>query len=296
MARAAVRSGKRLRREPEQLIRLILCDDVLRFFEREPSGRALEPEGVHQLRTSTRRLRSDLQFLKSWFDAEWLKERRGELKWFGQLLGDVRDYDVLEDRMREACQAVGRSEADADLVLRHVQPRRNEARAALTELFESERYPALRAALIETARDPHWAEAKRPDGRALLKSLKRLDRSIQKATAELDPDGPPEPLHELRKDAKRARYAAEAFLTAMGPNAPKRAAPMAKRCKRIQDVLGRFQDAVVALGVLDELLAESSEDGADRSTLLALREREAVELQTARDDFRSLHEHVLDQH
>jgi CHAD domain-containing protein len=67
-------------------------------------------------------------------------------------------------------------------------------------------------------------------------------------------------LHETRKAAKRARYAAEAVSPALGGQARR----FAKRMKALQSVLGDHQDTVVArrvdreLGVSAHLASENA--------------------------------------
>jgi CHAD domain-containing protein len=56
-------------------------------------------------------------------------------------------------------------------------------------------------------------------------------------------------LHEVRKAAKRARYAAEAAAPALGSQARR----FAKRVKKAQSVLGDHQDAVIARSTEREL-------------------------------------------
>jgi len=56
-------------------------------------------------------------------------------------------------------------------------------------------------------------------------------------------------LHEARKAAKRARYAAETVAPAVGDDAGR----FAKRMKQIQSLLGDHQDAVIARQVDREL-------------------------------------------
>jgi CHAD domain-containing protein len=53
-------------------------------------------------------------------------------------------------------------------------------------------------------------------------------------------------LHETRKAAKRARYAAEAARPALGKKDGRKARRFAKRMKDVQSALGMHQDAVIA--------------------------------------------------
>ena len=59
-----------------------------------------DPEGVHQARVATRRLRSDLRTFRPLLDREWASALRTELDWLARELGVVRDGDVMLERMR----------------------------------------------------------------------------------------------------------------------------------------------------------------------------------------------------
>jgi CHAD domain-containing protein len=67
-------------------------------------------------------------------------------------------------------------------------------------------------------------------------------------------------LHAARKAAKRSRYAAEAAILACGPAADR----FARQMKKVQSVLGDYQDTVVGrqlarqLGVAAQLAGESA--------------------------------------
>ena len=64
-------------------------------------------------------------------------------------------------------------------------------------------------------------------------------------------------LHEARKSAKRARYAAESVSSAFGKHATAFAAAM----EGMQEALGEHQDSVVARQRLRELAGEASNPG-----------------------------------
>ena len=59
--------------------RLLAFDPVIRIGE--------DPEGVHQARVVTRRLRSDLRTLRPVLDEAWSEDLRGELRRLGTALG-----------------------------------------------------------------------------------------------------------------------------------------------------------------------------------------------------------------
>jgi len=66
-------------------------------------------------------------------------------------------------------------------------------------------------------------------------------------------------LHEVRKAAKRARYAGEALRPAFGDDAKKFAAAM----EEVQEVLGEHRDSVIAGQTLTGLAAQAREEGED---------------------------------
>jgi CHAD domain-containing protein len=75
----------------------------------------------------------------------------------------------------------------------------------------------------------------------------RLDRAALAAKKAPGPGGPE--LHEVRKAAKRARYAAEVAVPSVG--APARS--LARRMEDLQEVLGRHQDSLMVRDLLRDL-------------------------------------------
>jgi len=88
--------------------------------------------------------------------------------------------------------------------------------------------------------------------------------------AELGPDAADTALHEARKTAKRARYAAELAERARG----RKATRFIAATKQLQDVLGDHQDAAVAERTIRELAEGASSEAAFAAGMLAERQRE----------------------
>ena len=129
------------------VIRLILHDPVVRID--------VDPEGVHQTRVATRRLRSDLRTFRPLLDRDWAQGLRDELGWIARILGDVRDGDVLLERLRRRADELPADEqASAERVLTTLQQSRDEAHAELLETLRSDRYVALLDRLVEAASAP----------------------------------------------------------------------------------------------------------------------------------------------
>ena len=84
-------------------------------------------------------------------------------------------------------------------------------------------------------------------------------------------------LHEARKAAKRARYAAEVA----GPVAGKRAARFATRMKAVQSVLGDHHDAITAQAAAREIGVQAHLAGENAFTFGLLHERASAQAATA---------------
>ena len=129
---------------------------VTRMIRHDPGVRlGDDPEHVHQARVGTRRLRSDLRTFRSLLDGEWVTEMRTELGWAAAALGEVRDADVLTERMQARIATLPAADArPGAALLRRLATQRDAARARLLEVLNSDRYVALLDALSRAAADP----------------------------------------------------------------------------------------------------------------------------------------------
>ena len=140
--------------------------------------------------------------------------------------------------------------------------RRADASRAANEALDSGRYIALLDAIDALLGDPPLTPAATAPARVVLpvtvaKAAKRVRRALRAADAQ--PPGPErdEHLHEMRKAAKRLRYAAELAAPALGRKAKR----LVKQVKAVQLLLGEHQDSVVARGLLRELGAAAPAEG-----------------------------------
>ncbi len=227
-----------------------------------------DAEGLHQARVAARRLRSDLRTFRAFLDPEWSTSLRDELQWLGSELGHVRDADVLLERLEAHAR---RMPDDEHLLVERVIARRaaerDDARADLLAAYRSPRYAELLDRLVAAAHEPHFASG--PDAtppgtmaeEALPEVVRRPWGHLRRAVAALGDAPADEALHEVRKRAKRCRYAAEAAAPVVG----KRARNFAKAVASVQDILGEHQDAVVAR----QWLAKTAADLAGREAYAA---------------------------
>ena len=200
---------------------------------------AADPEDVHQMRVGLRRARSVLATARPTLAKEVTEPLRAELKWLGGVLGPVRDLDVLLERLRAQVAELPADDRFAAERLVHVLATDRElAHAHLVEALESERYLALLDTFASVAQAPPLSGRTKSVAALASREYRKLERDV----AALPAEPSEEELHRIRVRAKRARYAAELAEPAVG----KKASRFIANAKRLQDVIGEHQDAVVA--------------------------------------------------
>jgi CHAD domain-containing protein len=202
----------------------------------------LGPEAVHQARVATRRLRSDMRTLRPVLDERWANVIDRELRWLAGLLGELRDVDVLQERIGHRVEMLADAdhEVGAQLVAA-LDADRDVAADALHRAFDSHRYARLLDGLVEAADVPQVVSPD-ADARPVLRDLVQVpwNQLRKRARKALDHDSPVLELHEMRIRAKRVRYAFDiAGLVFDG------AARHGKRVACLQDELGELHDAAV---------------------------------------------------
>jgi CHAD domain-containing protein len=227
------------------VVRAAIAGSVERVLRHDAGVRlGDDPEDVHQARVGARRLRSDLGTFRSLLDPAWREELEGELRWLGEVLGAVRDADVLSERLaRQGAELPVEDAIGVRNLLQRLERDREIARIRLLEAMDGERYAELLDRLVEAARTPHTLpEAGAPAAKVLPRLVRTPWRQLRREVRALAADPPDDALHRVRIRAKRARYAAEAARPVVG----KRAGRLAERIAGVQGVLGDHQDAAVA--------------------------------------------------
>jgi len=250
------------------VIRLIVHDPVVRIDA--------DPEGVHQTRVATRRLRSDLRTFRSLVEAGFASSLRDELGWLAAILGEVRDADVLLERLRtRATELQPEEQDDAGPVLTVLELERAAAYARLVETLASARYVTLLDTLVAAANAPALRkDAEAPAVDVVPALVRRPWHKLEKRATRLGNDPSDAELHEIRIRTKRLRYAAEAAAPVVG----KPARSLARAAAGLQERLGDLNDAVVAAAWLDEVHKRAWDSGAERAaaTMAALERAEAA--------------------
>ncbi len=219
--------------------------------------RAGEPDSVHQMRVATRRLRAALRSFRTVIPAADSDHLYAELRWLGHALGQARDDEVLTAHLRDLLHTlptellVGPVEAR---VQGHFAPRRAASLTALLEALDTPRYADLLAELNQLIHEPPRgpqadAPAREVLPAAVRRAYRQADRRMRRARHTQAGPARDTALHQARKSARRARYAAEASAPASGTPARR----FARQMKRIQSVIGDHHDLVTVRAEAREL-------------------------------------------
>lgn len=214
----------------------------------EPAARAgRDPEDVRRMRVAVRRLRAILRATRSLFEARWVKGLRSELDWLGSALGQVRDLDALRGYLGSDLASLEGAERKAGrALLRRLGADRARAQVALHGILDGPRYARLLARLKTSLAEPHLGAPDLSLPSVAAAEFKKLRRAVKALSGHPSADD----LHAIRIKVKRARYAAELVPDAAGGRGKR----FIDQAKRVQDILGEHQDAVVLEEYLHDVM------------------------------------------
>ena len=251
-----------------QVVLAYAADQVARMQATHPRVRRDERESVHDMRVATRRLRSTLKTFAAVLagpdagpdpgpDPGAL---RAELKWLADVLGRVRDAEVMAARLDRALGELPPEQVVGPVADRLTGGLRSQAvkdHRTLVSALNGRRYAALLDELDALLAAAPTEQGLRPAKKYVPRRVRRTVGKVEKLLDTADhagSGGPPRPgvvdrdtaLHEARKAAKQARYAAEAAVPVGGSGATELAAAM----EQLQELLGDHHDSVVTRQLL----------------------------------------------
>lgn len=235
-------------------IRLVL---ITRFEEmcalREQALKWSDPEGVHDMRVSSRRLRGAFRDFMPYLHKRKLSPVLKKLQNLADALGAVRDEDVAIIGLQKLeAGAPPEAAAMVDKLVKAKKAIRTEARRDLRLALQKGRLKQLQKD-VETALDSATTNPKRarrrskntrPETEITYREVARriiLERlkEVEKLSAGMYRPLKIKPLHRLRIAAKRFRYALELFEPCWGPEV----SSCAKKVAALQSSLGELHDA-----------------------------------------------------
>ena len=229
-----------------------------------------DPQAVSQTRVAARQLRSTLRGFPRILDRQVTRPVLAELAWLGRQLGEENDTQSTIKELRRQHDLL-----PPEVI---VGPVVDDARTELDQLvahgshttlatLDSDRYAALRQALDQLLAEPPFTErATRPAGEELpkniAKALRTLDRKL--VAAQALPPGPErdQALHDARNADKRLRYVIKVAAPVLGDQARR----LGRQARKLQDLLGEYQGAVVTRPLLHDLGAAAAANGHPIST------------------------------
>lgn len=232
-----------------------------------------DPEGVHDMRVLSRRLRGSINDFRPYLRKGSLP--RPKLRTIAARLGEVRDIDVALIALQKLRSKAKSPAADGiKLLTAELRARRSTARANLTnalqeqaiENFRKEFLAKLRTILIVVPSEPQTETYASP----LAVSFRSLGSDIISARLKdfvaasscLYLPYEIKKLHELRILAKRLRYSIELFALCWG----KEMEAMAKEVAQMQTSLGELHDCDVWIQDLGSRLKRTARKTTPEST------------------------------
>ncbi|WP_027528984.1 CYTH and CHAD domain-containing protein [Bradyrhizobium sp. WSM3983] len=204
--------------------------------------RAMDSEGVHQMRVGLRRLRAAISLFKDVLPRASTARIKSELKWLTNELAPARETDVFLKESIEPVAGQGVPKRGVRAIRRKFARQRAVAFERARNAAASARYRRMLIDVME------WIEAGRPragDDRSIgAYAAEVLDRRIRKARkqgkqlSDLDP----RQRHKLRIRIKKIRYAVDFFESLYRDRDQNRLASLSDGLKRIQSALGSLND------------------------------------------------------
>lgn len=235
------------------------------------------PDAVHQMRVTSRSMRSLLKAAAPFFDGETAQELDVRLRELARALSGARDAEVTAELLPSRVDALGgRVDPVTARALQDSAEQQAEAAAATARgNLSTRQHLQLLGDLQAFAADPplsarcYGLSARKVADRLLRRALRKVVRvgapvaRAEDSGADIDPEHRLEHLHEVRKAVKRVRYV-DATLNRSGFQPGTAMGHAAADAKKHQDVLGEIMDAGVVAGWLERTAASSKDSGEDR--------------------------------
>jgi CHAD domain-containing protein len=264
----------------------------------DPRVRQEVPGSVTLMRVAARQLRSTLRGFGRILHSEHTRVVADELKWLGAQLAEGHDTEVMIERFTHVVRdlpehlIVGPLATDLERSLGQLAL---QGEQTITAALNSHRYLALQDMLDQLLHQPPMTRrAQRPAltelPKSVAKAFRKLDRLLDAATAL--PPGPERDgaLHEARKADKQVRYMTDVVAPVIGGPARR----LRRQTTKLQDLLGDYQDAVVARPALRQLATAAHGQGHNAFTYSVLYATEHARMERVMRELPHRLEHLRD--
>lgn len=237
-------------------------------------ARNAELDPVHDSRIAARRARSALRVFRSIVRRDDTDDLVTRLRWYGQVLGPVRDGQVLGELLAERLDELDERRGPVvERIAAELAAHHRLAVQAMATALEEGRHSALLEAVDQFVSDPPLrSSAAEADAAIMGEQLERAHGRVirTRLVAREHTTGVEHHWHEVRKKAKSARYGAEVLIPVAGGLAEESAAAW----KKVTSTLGDVQDGVLVQDVLRGLARRADAAGEPIDTYAELHERE----------------------
>lgn len=221
---------------------------------RKTAIKGKDPEGVHQLRVSLRRMRSALDVFEPVLQPDYRRHWRKVLKFLARSVDEARDLDVF--LMTHFSEGGNASELE-----KHLRRQHKRSYKSLSRLLQSKQFNKPRRQLKKQLKNKHWRAKYGHHSGMLTTTLAArqlqqcYDRVLaQQSAISLDDEAA---LHALRISIKKLRYGCELLAPVLDN---KNNTVFISAMKTLQDDLGLIHDASVQQSMLSALPAGAQDE------------------------------------
>lgn len=221
----------------------------------------IDTEFLHDYRVSLRKSRSLLNLMKKSFDEQWQQQAKLKLSKLAQETNRLRDLDVfLLDQQHYTSMLPEHFAGGMDLMFEHIQKQRDKALKQVVTALTSDNYRALcneLQAMFEAPAVFAAEQSSKAVGKVALKRIQGRYHKICVIGTAIDKDTPDEHVHELRIECKKLRYLLDFFKELFDPE---RTTRLIAALKKLQNILGNFNDYSVQQEFLKDRLQEEKSE------------------------------------
>jgi len=231
------------------------------------------PDGIHQLRVSLRRLRAALDLMRSVGSLSRLEQLRTDARWFAHNLSAARDWDIFETEtlptIAKGCPTISGFEALGEVAQKRRSAAYDKARMILTDhrcaafiiglggWIEARGWRSdVAAEILGQLAEPTTSFAGRMLSAQHVKVLKRGKHFKSQGAEER---------HRLRLAVKKLRYVVEFLLPLYDLGKPARR--YSQKLAELQEELGSFNDMATTAALLSGLGSECLEGQAAQAAI-----------------------------
>jgi triphosphatase len=232
-----------------------------------------DPDGIHQLRVSLRRLRAALDLMRSVESLSRLDTLRADARWFAHNLGAAREWDIFETEtlptIAKGCPTISGFEALGDVA----QKRRSAAYNNVRMVLNDRRSAAFIIGLGGWIEARGWRSDVPPEklGQLAEPTTNFAHRMLSAQHAKVLKRGKhfksqaAEERHRLRLAVKKLRYVVEFLLPLYDLGKPARR--YSQKLAELQEELGSFNDMATTAALLSGLGGECLDGATARAAI-----------------------------